>query len=88
MEEFTIIISIFALIVSVASFQWNKAKHNLNQLQDNAKKFCDNLQSFIDLGTEHYLTLYKFEIENIYLIKDKEKQNISYNNLQIDFSKS
>ena len=63
MEVTTIAISIIALLVSISSFQWNKAKHNLNQLQDNAKKFCDNLQEFIGLGTEHYLTLYKYEIE-------------------------
>lgn len=87
MEIIGIIISIIALGLSVTSFQWNKAKHNLNQLQDNAKKFCDNLQEFIGLGTEHYLTLYKYEIENIYHISDKERQNIAYNNLQVEFSK-
>ena len=87
MEGLTIAISIIALMVSISSFQWNKAKHNLNQLQDNAKKFCDNLQEFIKSGTEHHLTSFKFEIENIYHITDKEKKNIAYNNLQFEFSK-
>ena len=87
MDGLTISISIIALFVSISSFQWNKAKHNLNQLQDNAKKFCDNLQKFIELSTEHNLTVHKFEIENIYHIKDSESKDITYNNLQIEFSK-
>lgn len=86
MEVITIAISIIALLVSISSFQWNKAKHNLNQLQDNAKKFCDSLEEFVALGTEHQLTLFKFEIENLYIIESKEKKNIAYNNLQVVFS--
>lgn len=86
MEGLTIAISIIALMVSISSFQWNKAKHNLNQLQLNANKFCDSLQEFVELGTEHNLTLFKFEIENLYIIEDKEKKNLAYNNLQVAFS--
>ena len=82
-----IVISVIALIVSISSFQWNKAKHNLEQLQNNAKLFCDNLQDFVKLGTVHHLTSFKFEIENLYFISDKEKHNIEYNNLQFEFSK-
>lgn len=87
MQEFTIIISIIALIVSISSFQWNKAQHNLNQLQETAKKFCDNLQAFIELGSNHCLTSHKYKIENLYLTKDKEKRDVSFNNLQLEFSK-
>ena len=86
MEALTITISIIALIVSISSFQWNKAQHNLKQLQDNAKKFCDALEEFVALGTEHHLTLFKFEIENLYIIENKEKKNLAYNNLQVVFS--
>lgn len=86
MEGLTIAISIIALMVSISSFQWNKAQHNLKQLQDNAKKFCDSLEEFVALGTEHQLTLFKFEIENLYIIENKEKKNLAYNNLQVAFS--
>ena len=86
MEIASIIISVVALFVSVASFQWNKAKHNLNQLQYNAEKLCNNLEKFIAFSTEHNLTSFKFQIENIYLITNKEKQGIEYNNLQERFS--
>ena len=86
MDWLSIAISSGALLVSVSSFQWNKAQHNLNQLQLNANKFCDSLEEFVALGTEHHLTLFKFEIENLYIIEDKEKKNLEYNNLQVLFS--
>ncbi len=86
MDWWSIAISIGALIVSISSFQWNKAQHNLNQLQKNAQKFCDSLQEFVALGTEHHLTSFKFEIENICLIRDKEKKDLEHNNLQMLFS--
>ncbi len=86
MDWWSIAISIGALIVSISSFQWNKAQHNLNQLQLNANKFCDCLEEFVALGTEHHLTLFKFEIENLYIIENKEKKNLAYNNLQVLFS--
>ena len=87
MDWLSIAISSIALLVSISSFQWNKAQHNLNQLQNNAKKFCDNMQEFIELGTEHCLSSFKFEMENICHIVDKERQSVAYNDLQLEFSK-
>ena len=86
MDWLSIAISSGALLTSIAGFQWNKAQHNLNQLQLNANKFCDSLEEFVALGTEHQLTLFKFEIENLYIIENKEKKNLAYNNLQVAFS--
>lgn len=87
MDIATIVISIVALIVSICTYQWNKAKHNLNRLQENAAKFCDCLQDFIELGSEHNLTMFKFEIENVYHITDSAQNYIAGNELQLEFSR-
>ena len=86
MEYWSIAISIVSFLVAFASFKWNKAQHNLNQLQLNGKKFCETLQEFIGFGTEHCLSAYKYDIENIYHLSTSEKQNLAFNNLQKEFS--
>ncbi|MDE6676503.1 MAG: hypothetical protein K2K12_02160 [Clostridia bacterium] len=79
----SILISIIALLVSSAAYLLNVAKHNLQQLQTRYLVFCEKFQSLLIFGSQHQLTDFKYDLDNmIVLDPNSEECYIAFNNLQ------
>lgn len=78
-----IIISVIALMISALAYWLNVSKHNLQQLQTRYQIFCDKFQSLLMYGSQHQLTDFKFELNNICILDPKNLEcDIAFNNLQ------